>query len=114
MRLKWPAIIATLAFAVGAPIQAFAADKAPKSYTRHCASCHGKDGKGNTRAGRQSKAKDLTDAKYQATFDDEQMVKSIKEGIEVDGKEAMKGYKDKLSASDIKELVPFIRSLAKK
>jgi cytochrome c553 len=35
-------------------------------WKEHCASCHGMDGRGKTKAGRKAKVKDLTDKKYQA------------------------------------------------
>src|SRR5213594_3770668 len=49
-----------------------------ENWEKHCASCHGKDGKGETKAGRKADVKNLTDAAYQATFTDEQMFKQIK------------------------------------
>lgn len=90
-----------------------AADVA-ENWDNHCASCHGKDGKGETKAGRKAKVKDLTDAAYQKEFSDEQGFKSTKEGITDDkGKEKMKAFAEKLSDDEIKALVTFIRTLAK-
>jgi cytochrome c553 len=85
-----------------------------ENWTKHCTSCHGKDGKGQTKAGRAADVKDLTDAKYQATFTDEQMFKQIKEGMkDAKGKEKMKPFADKLSDDEIKALVAFVRGLKK-
>ena len=38
-----------------------------ENWEKHCASCHGKDGKGETKAGRKADVKNLTDATYQAS-----------------------------------------------
>ena len=51
------------------------------NWAKHCASCHGKDGKGQTKAGKMAGVKDQTDPKYQATLTDEKMFKSIKEVV---------------------------------
>lgn len=72
-------------------------------YAKSCASCHGKDGKGQTAMGKKSKAKDYTTAEGQK-WTDAEGVKAILEGA---GK--MKGYKDKMSEADAKELVAFVR-----
>jgi mono/diheme cytochrome c family protein len=85
-----------------------------ENWTKHCASCHGKDGKGQTKAGRAADVKDLTDAKYQATFSDEQMFKQIKEGMkDKNGKEKMKAFGGALSDDEINALVKFVRGLKK-
>ena len=76
-----------------------------------CAACHGKDGKGQTKMGRKLDIKDLTDAKFQASFTDADAVKAIKEGITDKGTEKMKAFGDKLSDDDIKALVAHVRSL---
>jgi mono/diheme cytochrome c family protein len=58
---------------------ALAADVA-ENWTKRCASCHGKEGKGQTKAGRMAGGKDQTDPQYQATLNDDKMMKAIKEG----------------------------------
>ena len=100
----------SLIFASAASVQA--AD-VTANWKKHCASCHGKDGRGRTKAGRKAKAKDLTDAKYQGKFTDEKMHQQIKEGMIVDGKEKMKAYGDKLNEDEIKALVAFVRKFKK-
>jgi mono/diheme cytochrome c family protein len=85
-----------------------------ENWEKQCASCHGKDGKGQTKAGRKADVKDLTDATYQATFTDEQMFKQIKEGMkDKNGKEKMKAFGGTLSDDEIKALVAFVRGLKK-
>jgi cytochrome c553 len=49
----------------------------PKTnWANNCAQCHGPDGRANTKMGKQVGAKDLTDAKVQASFSDAQATKS--------------------------------------
>ena len=85
-----------------------------ENWEKHCASCHGKDGKGETKAGRKADVKNLTDATYQASFTDEQMFKQIKEGLkDKNGKEKMKAFGDKFSDEEIKALVAFVRGFKK-
>ena len=85
-----------------------------ENWTKNCAACHGKDGKGETKAGKKAEVKDLTDAKYQANLTDEQMFKQIKEGMkDKDGKERMKPFGGKLTDDDIKALVKYVRTLKK-
>lgn len=90
----------------------FAAD-AKANYNQHCAKCHGPDGKGQTRMGKQAGAKDYTDAKVQAEMDEAKAFKSIKEGQIVKGKEAMKPFGDKLSDDEIKALIAHMRAFKK-
>lgn len=82
-------------------------------YAKNCASCHGKDGTGNTKMGKKAGARDYTDAKVQASFSDAEGIKAIKEGVTKDGKNKMKAYGDKISDADAKELVAYIRAFKK-
>jgi len=84
-----------------------AADVA-ENWSKNCASCHGKDGTGNTMMGKKLGLGDYTDAKIQAKFTDEEAVKTI-----TDGKDKMKSFKDKLTADEIKALVGHIRAFKK-
>jgi cytochrome c553 len=91
---------------------ATAAD-AKDNWDKNCASCHGKDGKGQTTMGKKVGCKDLTDAKVQEALKDEEAIKSIKEGTKKDGKELMKPFAEKLTADEIKALVAHIRTFKK-
>lgn len=113
MKLKHAIILLAVGLAAGPVLGSPPSSQAMKNYRSNCLSCHGKDGKAETKAGRKTKTKDLTDAAYQASFTDEQAFTSIKEGMERDGKTVMKAYKDKLSDEEIKELVVFVRAFAK-
>lgn len=82
-----------------------------KLWSKNCASCHGKDGKGKTRAGKKAGVKDLTDVEYLKSFTDERAFKSIKEGMKnkETGKVLMKPYEKKLTDDQIKALIKFSR-----
>ena len=82
----------------------FAAD-ASAIWSQQCASCHGKDGSGNTMMGKKLGVKDYT--KDQG-FSDAEAANVIK-----NGKGKMKGFKGKLSDADVKALVTYVRSLKK-
>jgi mono/diheme cytochrome c family protein len=81
-------------------------------YTKQCVSCHGADGKGKTKMGEKLHIKDLTDAKVQKEFTDEQAIKDISEGLKDDkGKVLMPAKKDKLTPEQIKDVVAYVRTL---
>jgi mono/diheme cytochrome c family protein len=78
-----------------------------KIYKAKCAMCHGPDGKGETAAGKSTKARDfaMDEVKKEsdATWTD----------IVVKGKNKMPGYDKKLSDAEVKDVVAYIRSLSK-
>ena len=96
------AIAITLLLATSMSLRAA---EAAANWSQHCASCHGKDGKGATTMGKKLAVKDYT---KEQSFSDAEAAAAIK-----DGKEKMKGFKDKLSDADIKALVAYVRSLKK-
>jgi cytochrome c553 len=108
--MKRTLFIAAVLLATGVVVRA--AD-AKENWTKNCAKCHGEDGKGQTRMGKQSGAKDYTDAKVQEDIKDDAAFKVIKEGLTTDGKKKMDPYKDKLTDDEIKALVAHIRSFKK-
>jgi cytochrome c6 len=85
------------------------AEEAAANWTKHCASCHGKDGAGKTTMGKKKGARDYTSAADQAKFSDAEATAAIKDGV----KDKMKGYSDKLSDDEIKALVAYVRALKK-
>ena len=101
-----------LAAALVLPVSVATADVAA-NYSKHCASCHAKDGSGSTRMGKKSGARDYRDAKVQASFTDAEALAAIKDGVKKDGKQKMKGYAGKLSEAEMKELVTYIRAFKK-
>jgi cytochrome c6 len=104
--------ILTVAVLFGGAL-ALAAAPAAENWENTCASCHGVDGKGDTRQGKRLKLKDYTDKSSLADFTDEQLFQIVSEGVVVDGKQRKKGYKDEFSADEIKALIQYVRSFAK-
>lgn len=82
-------------------------------YDRNCASCHAKDGSGDTRMGKRTGAKDYRDAKVQAEMKDEAAFKSIKDGLKEKGSVIMKPFADKATDDQIKALVAYMRTFKK-
>ena len=89
------------------------AEEAKTNFETKCAVCHGKDGKGETKAGQKSGVRDFTDPKVQETMKDETMFKAVKEGLKKGETVKMRPYADKLSDEEIKGLVKYVRSLKK-
>jgi mono/diheme cytochrome c family protein len=109
--IKTIALISGL-FSISAGL-GFAATAA-ENWENSCAKCHSADGSGSSKVGKRLKLKDYTDAKVQAALKDEDMVKAITDGVKDDaGKEKMKGFKDELSAPEVKDLVAFVRKMQK-
>ena len=96
MKLIISVIVAIVFASSGA---AFAAD-ARALRPQHCASCHGKDGSGNTAMGKKLGVKDYT---KEQSFSDAEAANVIK-----NGKGKMKAYKGKLSDADVKALVAYV------
>ena len=84
------------------------ADAATEAWSSKCKSCHGEDGKGETKMGKKSKVKDLSAGDWQAKHTDAQIRDAIADGIP-DTK--MDGFKKKLDAAQIDALVKYVRSL---
>ena len=103
LKLAFTAV--TLAITAGVAAAAPAAD----NWENLCASCHGPDGKAQTKQGKKLKLRDYTDPKVQAELKDDEMIKATTDGVFVDGKEKMKAFKSEISAEEIKDLVAYIR-----
>src|SRR5215813_10577968 len=103
-------IIATLlaCFVVSAGQRNKQPRTAPELYGRHCASCHGTDGRAKTSKGKFSHARDLTDAKWHEDVTDERIFNSIMNGRNVRGN--MPAFADKLNEKEVNSLVTFVRS----
>lgn len=82
-------------------------------WSKNCSTCHGKDGKGDTKAGKQKEVKDLTDPKVRAEFKRADLIKKVKEGVkdEKTGKDRMKPFGEKLSDEQIGALVDWVLAL---
>jgi len=84
------------------------AQEGAATFKTKCAACHGADGKGETAIGKANKVRDLESPEVQKQTDAE--LTSI---IET-GKGKMPGYAKSLKPEQVKELVAYIRSVAKK
>lgn len=107
-------LVITAGLIVAALASAQAAD-AKENYETHCAKCHGKDGKGQTKQGQKLGAKDYTDPKVWAELKDEEALKAIKDGYKdkKTGKELMKPAEG-LTDQDMKDLLAYMKKFVKK
>lgn len=85
-----------------------ATQDAAANYKAKCSVCHGVDAKGDTPVGKKMGIKDLASPDVQ-NMSDADLTAAI-----ADGKNKMPSYKKSLKPDQIKELVAYIRSLAKK
>ena len=110
---KFLLIVAALCFATSS----FAASKKiERTYKSKCASCHAKDGKGDTEKGKKMKIVDFTNAEWQSKVKDEDMKKAILDGVKKEEggvKKEMDSFKDDLKPDQVDELVKFIREFKK-
>jgi mono/diheme cytochrome c family protein len=96
-----------LVFFLAYPPTVAAQQSAADNYGHKCAVCHGQDGVGNTAKGKKVHVKDV-----HANMKDSE-VAMIK--IVTDGKgDDMDSYKSEFTASQIKDLVDYYRSLGQK
>jgi mono/diheme cytochrome c family protein len=107
-------ILSAWLVALSAILPAAHAATAPENYEKHCASCHGSDGKARTRLGRKSGAKDLTDKERMAKLTDADAANGIKNGRKNSrGEVAMDPFGNELNDKEISELVAYVRTFAK-
>ena len=85
-----------------------AQDSGAALYKAKCAACHGADGKGETAMGKANKLRDLGSPDVQKLSDEDLS------GIITSGKNKMPAYGKSLKPEQVKDLVSFVRSLAKK
>ncbi len=95
-RVVFGAFAAALLLVAGAA----RADGAAAIFEKKCATCHGKDGKGQTKMGEKMGVKDLT-ALAASAADFEKTIES--------GKGKMPSFKGKLSDEEIKGVAAFVK-----
>jgi mono/diheme cytochrome c family protein len=78
-----------------------------KLWRKHCASCHGIDGAGNTPAYMGNTYADLTDDIWHAGGSDGSLDRAIRNGIFGE----MPGYRDQLTGKEIDLLIAYVRKL---
>ncbi len=82
----------------------------PGLFAKHCAVCHGPQGKPNE-AFAKKKVRDLQEPAWQDGISDEKIAEIIRDGVP---NTMMAGRKDKLTPVEIDALVKFIRGLRRK
>ncbi len=103
--------ISLMCLALPAAVSLSYAAPAAENWENSCASCHGAEGKGDTKKGKKLKLRDYSNPKVQVELKDEEMLKAIIEGVTDKGKERMKAFKDEMSEAEAKELVAYVRKL---
>jgi mono/diheme cytochrome c family protein len=79
-------------------------------YVENCASCHGRDGKGRTPAGRKMGAKDLA----LSQLPDAEVGRQIREGTkDAKGNARMPAFGDKLTPDEIAAVAAYVKALRK-
>ncbi len=95
---------AALVFAavLGTGVALFAKDAAHPSptFVEYCAKCHGEDGTASTPKGKKMMARDFTDAEWQSSKSDAELIKTVDKGGE-----DMPAFGKKLSKEQIEALV---------
>jgi mono/diheme cytochrome c family protein len=106
---------AALFLAAVAALQAAATDSPARDlYKKNCVDCHGPDGRSQTRLGRKSGAKNLTDQTSVGKLTDDEVFATIKAGRKnKKGEETMEAFGDRLTDAEIKALVAYVRGFAK-
>ena len=83
-------------------------------WVKNCVQCHADDGKGGTKMGRKLGIPNLTDPKVQALYNDEELFKRIKEGVnDADGNVRMKAVEG-VTDAELKTLIKYVRTIVAK
>ena len=78
-----------------------------KVFKAKCASCHGPDGKGETAAGKATKARDFSSDEVKKESD------ATWADIITKGKNKMPSYDKKISDAEVKDVIVYMRTLIK-
>lgn len=88
------------------------AEDAAELWKAKCKSCHGEDGKAQTKMGQKESIVDMSQAAWQKKETDAELREVIAEGSKKNPK--MKAFKEKLTPEQIDSLVKYIRTLQAK
>jgi mono/diheme cytochrome c family protein len=92
---------AMFALVVGYGLTLYAGEEHPSAlFKQYCVKCHGEDGKAETPKGKQLMARNFTDAEFQASKTDAQLIKTVTRGDE-----DMPPFGKKLTKEQIESLV---------
>ena len=98
-----------LAAGFGSAVAAAAADDAGKTtFEANCSVCHDVDGSGDTPIGMSLEIPDLRSDEVQKHSDEELIA------LVTNGKDPMPSFKGKLTADEIKGVIAYVRTFAKK
>jgi len=100
------AVLAVLCLAA-AGLRAQDVANGEKVYKAKCASCHGPDGKGETAAGKATKARDICSDEVKKESD------AAWTDIISKGKNKMPSYDKKITDAEVKDVIAYMRSLCK-
>jgi mono/diheme cytochrome c family protein len=92
---------------VGSVVRAQDKANGEKVYKAKCASCHGPDGKGETAAGKVTKARDICSDEVKKETE------AAWTDIIVKGKNKMPSYDKKITDGEVKDVIAYMRSLCK-
>jgi mono/diheme cytochrome c family protein len=84
---------------------------AQEIFEQRCKLCHGADGRGKTKKGKEYKTPDFTSKKFQKRETDEEIRDAITNGVP---KTKMKPFKEKLTPGQIDALVKYVRAFGEK
>ena len=115
MKMRTIGLLALFTLAAASPALARADDGTAELWSKNCAKCHGKDGRGKTLLGRKLKIVDYTDPAWQKKVSDDELKKAILEGAgepRKDGTTPMPSFKEKLDEAQADALVKWIRNFA--
>jgi mono/diheme cytochrome c family protein len=107
LSIKTVAVLGVVFVGIGIP--AVAEDSPGASLFRsNCVICHGGDASGNTALGKKFKVRDLKSPDVQKATDAELFDVILK------GKKPMPGFADRLKDEQIRQIISYLRDLAKK
>jgi len=102
-RIGWTRVAAGLCFGLiaGGGVVLFGKDAHPSAlFIEYCAKCHGEDGNAKTPKGKQLMAREFTDAEWQSSKSDADLIKTVTKGGE-----GMPAFGKKLTKEQIESLV---------
>jgi mono/diheme cytochrome c family protein len=101
-----PALAANGAAANLSTTTPVSARTAAQLFSKHCASCHGKDGRAKTFKAKFNHARNLTAPGWQDAVSDERIFNSI-----ANGRQKMPAFAKKITQAEIDSLVLFVRGM---
>lgn len=84
---------------------------AAQLFKKYCTECHGADGRGQTKKGKYSHARDISDSKWQDEVSDERIFNSIMNGRNIRGN--MPAFSKEINDQEADALVTYVRQLRK-